>query len=144
LRVIVIIILALLALQFELGVAVNLSPNLQDVPPLAGSVAAIWSALAKVGGEALTHAVLGSLLVLGSLAVLVRSAMSGVRSVAVIGILAFAGTALAALNGYLFTLSGFKNDGYSHGMATAFLVAFTMYFVLVCVLSVKVRRPTTV
>jgi hypothetical protein len=51
------------------------------------------------------------------------------------------GTALSATNGFLFTLSGFKNDGYSHGMATGFMVAFAMHFVLVCVLSVKLRRP---
>jgi hypothetical protein len=142
LRVVVIVILALLAFQFELGMAVNLSPNLQDVPPLTGSVDSIWGALAKVGGEALTHAVLGSLLTIASLLMLILSLVSRAKSVAIVGILAFAGTALAALTGFLFTLSGFKNDGYSHGMASGFLLAFTMHFVLVCILSVRLRaRP---
>ncbi len=62
LRAAVIISVVLLAFQFELGMAVNLSPNLEEVPPLAAAPAAIWAALSKVGGDALAHAVLGSLL----------------------------------------------------------------------------------
>jgi hypothetical protein len=60
--------------------------------------------------------------------------------VAVIGALSFLAMALASSNGVLFTLSGFKSDYYSHGMATLFLLAFSLHFVQVCVLTVKLRR----
>jgi len=143
LRVLVIVMLSLLALQFELGMAVNLSPNLQEVPPLPSTDSAVWGALGKVGGEAVTHAVLGFLLTLAAVAVLIFCVASGSPSVMVIGILAFAGVVIATVTGILFTLSGFKNDGDSHGMATGFLVAFSLHFVLLCILSVKLRRSVT-
>ncbi len=111
LRVAVIVLLALLALQFELGMVVNLSPNLKEVPPVG--FADLWKILASIGGEALTHAVLGTLLVVAAIAGLVFSLVTKTRSVVVIGIIAFLGTTLSAVNGVLFTLSGFKNDGYS-------------------------------
>jgi len=139
LRVFVIVVLALLALQFELGMAVNLSPSLEEVPPLASTFGAIWGALAKVGGDALGHALLGSLLTVVALAQLFLAVTSGSRSVSVIGAFCFLGMLLATVNGVLFTLSGFKNDGYSHGMATTFIVTFSLHFILLCILSVKLR-----
>ena len=45
LRNMVIIMVVLLAFQFELGMAVNLSPNLQEVPPVAATLAATGAAL---------------------------------------------------------------------------------------------------
>jgi hypothetical protein len=141
LRVFTVVMLILLAMQFELGIALNLSPSLQEVPPLSGSAAAVWGALARVGGEALTHALLGTLLTLAALAGLALSARSGSRSVTVFGILSFLALALAELSGVLFTTSGFKNDGDSHGMATGFLLGFSLNFVQLCILSVKLRRP---
>ena len=138
LRVAAIVILALLAFQFELGMAVNLSPNLKEEPPV--TFEDLWGALSRVGAEALTHAVVGTLLTIMALASLVLSIVSGATSVMVMGVLSFVGVALAELCGVLFTLSGYKNDGYSHGMATGFLIAFSLFFVLVCVLSVRVRR----
>jgi hypothetical protein len=140
LRVFSIVLLILLALQFELGMVLNLSPSLQEVPPPAGSVAALWTALAKVGAEALLHAVIGTALSIAGVVGLVLAIMSCERVVAVTGALSFLFLALAEINGILFTLSGFKNDGDSHGMATGFLLAFSLYFIQVCVLSVKLRR----
>ncbi len=140
LRVLSIVLLVLLALQFELGMAVNLSPSLQDVPPLAGSITAMWTALAKVGGEALAHALLGTALALAGLAGLVLAVMSRGGDVTAVGVLSFLSLALAETGGVLFTNSGFKTDAYSHGMATGFLLAFSLYFVQVCILSVKLRR----
>jgi hypothetical protein len=144
LRVAAIVILILLTLQFELGMSVNLSPSLEQVPHLAGTATAVWGALVKVGGAALTHALLGASLTVIALASLVLAIISGDRSVAVIGIFSFLAIALAAVNGVLFTLSGFKDDNYSHGMATLFLLAFSLYFVQVCLLSVKLRRQAAV
>ena len=140
LRVFSIVLLILLAFQFELGMAVNLSPSLQEVPPLAGSLSALWSALSKVGADALLHALLGTALSVVGLVGLVLSILPRKRIVAVMGVLSFLFLALAETNGILFTLSGFKNDGYSHGMATGFLVAFCLYFVQVCMLSAKLRQ----
>ena len=56
------------------------------------------------------------------------------------GLLAFLSTVGAALMGVLFTASGFHNDGYSEGMATMFLLTFTFHFVLVAILSVRLRE----
>jgi hypothetical protein len=50
------------------------------------------------------------------------------RSVQVFGSLAFLTILLAAITGLLYTMSGFQNDGDSHGMATNFLLSFTFYF----------------
>ena len=138
LRIVVIAMLILLALQFELGMAVNLSPSLEDVPPLAGTLAAVWAALAKVGGAAIMHALLGSFLTIAALAGL--AVRSGARSVAAVGIASFISIAMATLNGVLFTLSGFKNDHYSHGMATLFLVAFSLHFAQLGLVILKLRR----
>jgi len=143
LRIAVVGILILLAVQFELGMAVNLSPSLEDVPPVAGTVTAIWGALARVGEAALTHALLGTFLTVLALASLVLAIRSRARSVAVIGVFSFLVMALATVNGILFTLSGFKNDHFSHGMATLFLLAFSLHFVQACVLTVRLRRPNS-
>jgi len=140
LRVFSIVLLILLAFQFELGMAVNLSPSLQEVPPPAGSVPALWTALTKVGADALVHALLGTALSVAGLVGLVLAIMSRGGMVTVIGVLSFLFLVLAETSGMLFTLSGFRNDDYSHGMATGFLLAFSLYFVQVCVLSVKLRR----
>ena len=141
LRIAVIVLLALLALQFELGMAVNLSPNLKEVPPVG--VADLWKVIASVGEDALAHAVLRIVLVAAAVVGLVLSLLARAASVSVIGVIAFLGTTVAAVNGVLFTLSGFKNDGYSHGMATGFLVAFTLWFVQVCLVSARLRGQGT-
>ena len=140
LRNMVIIMVVLLAFQFELGMAVNLSPNLQEVPPVAATLAATGAALTKVGGEAVTHAIMGILLTILAVAVLVLAFACRSRSVAIMGVLSFLSVALAGVNGILFTLSGFKNDGYSHGMATSFLAAFSLHFILLGILTVRLRR----
>ena len=117
----VIILLALLGLQYEFGMAVNIAnpPNLAPT-----SLNGVNNALNQVGVEAVIHASLGTGLVIS----LIFSLRSGLRSLQVFGSLAFLTTLLAALTGLLFTMSGFQNDGDSHGMATNFLLSFTFYF----------------
>jgi len=124
----VIIILCLLGLQYEFGMAVNIA-NPPSLAPLSFSTNAVSNALQQAGVVAVIHASLGSGLVLFSLINLIFSLRSGLRSVQVFGSVAFLSTLLAALTGLLFTLSGFQNDGYSHGMATNFLLSFTFYFI---------------
>jgi hypothetical protein len=123
----VIVILALLALQYELGMAVNIS-NPPSLSPFGISLNAVSNALHQAGVVAVLHASLGVLLVIFSVINLIFSLRSGLRSVQIFGSLAFLATLLAAITGLLFTMSGFQNDGDSHGMATNFLLSFTFYF----------------
>ncbi len=127
LRILVIVLLVLLAFQFELGMAVNIA-NPSSLPPVNLSVAGVSDALYKAGGTAVFHASLGGWLVLFSVANLVLSLASKVRGAQIFGILAFLTTSLAATTGLLFVLSGFQNDGDSHGMATNFILSFAFYF----------------
>jgi hypothetical protein len=121
------VILALLAVQFEFGMAVNIA-NPKLIPPFGFSLNGLSNALNQVGVVAVVHASLGVWLVLFSLISVIFALKSGVRSVQVFGCLAFLATFLAATTGLLFVLSGFHNDGYTHGMATNFLLSFSFYF----------------
>jgi len=127
LRVMVIVLLALLGLQYEFGMAVNIA-NPPSLPAFGLSLNAVSNALHQAGVVAVIHASLGIWLVVFSVINLILSLRSGLRSVQVFGSLAFLATLLAAITGLLFTLPGFQNDGDSHGMATNFLLSFTFYF----------------
>ncbi len=128
LRILVIVVLVLLVIQFELGMAVNLTPNQPDIPPFAFSVNAIAQALNRIGPVALLHASVGGLLGILALVNLIMALIIGPTSVRIYGALAFLTTLLAAGTGAGFVLSGFQNDGLSHGMATNFILALVFYF----------------
>jgi len=100
-----------------------------SLAPLAFSLSRVSAALSQAGSLAVTHALLGGLLVVLSLVSLCISLVSGERSLQFFGSLAFMTTVFAAFTGLLFVLSGFQNDGESHGMATNFILAFSFYFV---------------
>jgi hypothetical protein len=123
----VIVLLALLGLQYEFGMAVNIA-NPPSLPPFGLSLTGVSNALNQVGVVAVIHASLGSGLVIFSLINLVLSLRSSLRSVQVFGSLAFLTILLAAITGLLYTMSGFQNNGDTHGMATNFLLSFTFYF----------------
>ena len=127
LRVLVMVILVLLIVQFEFGMAVTIA-NPPELSPFSFSIVKISDALNQAGVAALLHASLGTLLAVFSVLSLVLSLRSRVRSVQIIGSLAFLATVLAASLGLAFTLSGFQNDNYSHGMATNFILSYTFYF----------------
>jgi hypothetical protein len=139
LRIAVLIMVVLLGAEFELGMAVNLSPSLQEISPPAAP-AALWGALVTVGGEAAAHALLGGLLAALAIVIFVLALLCGGPGVAVCGALSFLTIGLASANGILFILSGFRDDNYSHGMATAFLLAFSLHFILLGVLTFRIRR----
>ncbi len=128
LQVAVITVLVLLAIQFEFGMAVNLS-DLPSLSPFGFSFPSVLSALNQAGFVAVVHAVLGTVLTIISLIGLLMALTSKIRSVQVFGVLGFLGMALAEINGVLFVLSGFQNDNYSHGMATNFILTFGFYFI---------------
>jgi hypothetical protein len=127
LRIMVMVLLALLGLQYEFGMAVNIA-NPPSLPPSGLSISGVSNALNRVGAVAVIHASLGSGLVLFSLVALILSLRSGVRSVQVFGSLTFLTVLLAAITGLLYTMSGFQNNGDTHGMATNFLLSFSFYF----------------
>ncbi len=89
----------------------------------------ILQALQKIGMVGLLHAGTGALILLLTIINLVLALSSRVRSVWIFGVLAFLSTFGAVSTGTLFTLSGFQNDGYSHGMATNFLLTFSFFFI---------------
>jgi hypothetical protein len=126
-RIIVMVILAMLAFQFEMGMAVNVAKQ-PTLPPFGFSLGRVSDALNQIGVVAVIHASLGVGLVLISIVSLILALKSGVRSVQVFGSLAFVATCLALITGLLYTLSGFQNDGLSEGMATNFLLTFIFNF----------------
>ncbi len=133
LRALLVVILALMGIQFELGMIVNMSDP-QAIPPFRFSLAAVSDALRGVGPVALVHAAVGGLLVILSVAALVLALSSRVRGAQIFGGLATLSILFAATGGLSFVLSGFQNDGSSHSMATNFLLTFTFYFVEIYVL----------
>jgi hypothetical protein len=74
------------------------------------------------------HADIGSLLPLVSLAGLIFSLRTRIRSVQVVGTLAFLAVLIAAIAGLLFVGSGFQNDTFSEWMAAGFILSLILYF----------------
>jgi hypothetical protein len=128
LRVLIVITLILLTIQYELGMDVNLSPTLPELAPFGFSLLKISNALHLAGPVALTHAVLGGLLTFMSILTLVLSLRSKFRSVQILGSLSFLTMLGAITGGVLFTLSGFQEDHYSLAMASNFILTFIFYF----------------
>lgn len=134
LRVMVVSTLILLSVQYELGMYINLSPNLPELAPFGFSLMKISEALHLAGPVALAHAVLGSLLTLLSTLNLIFSLKSRIKSVQIVGGLGFVTMLVAMAGGILFTLSGFTEDHYSLAMASNFILTFTCYFLELYVL----------
>lgn len=128
LRVMVVSTLILLSVQYELGMYINLSPNLPELAPFGFSLMKISEALHLAGPAALAHAGLGSLLTLLSTFTLIFSLKSKVKSVQIVGGLGFITMLVAMAGGILFTLSGFREDHYSLAMASNFILTFTFTF----------------
>ncbi len=140
LRVIIVIPLVLLFFQFELGMTVNLSPNLPELAPFGFSLGKMVATLGQAGAGALAHAGLGSVLALLSVLTLVLSLRTNVRSVQLVGILCSLTILLAMSGGILFTLSGFQEDNYSLMMASNFILAFTFHFLELYLLKPEAKR----
>jgi hypothetical protein len=128
LRVTVIVILFLLFIQYEFGMAVNIA-NPASIPPFSFSIPQISDALHQAGGVALIHAILGAWLVIFSIISLILSLRSKLRSAQVFGTLSFLAIIFAAGGGLFFVLSGFQSDHASHAMATNFLLSFALFFI---------------
>ncbi len=127
LRITAVIMLVLLFLQYEFGMA-TIMANPPSIPPFSFSNAAFQNALDQVGIVALIHAGLGGWLVIFSVANLILALRTKIRSVQIFGVLSFLTIVIAAGGGLFFVLSGFQNDHASHTMATNFLLSFTFFF----------------
>ena len=127
-------VLILLAVQFALGIGVNLYVTL----PSAGHPGhASW-----FGNGALLalHATLGMLLILGAIFVLVRAIMARNAALIVTSAAGLVAILLAAFFG-----SGFTDkltDGYSLGMAIAFAVALACYAIGLYATSTRRSGPS--
>ena len=111
-------IMIVLIVQFALGMGVNLYVAL----PTAGPHQSSW-----FGNGALlaTHAVLGMILVIGAIAVLVRSIMARIMTLIVTSAAGLVAILLAAVFGSGFTSE--HTNGNSLGMAMAAAVALLCY-----------------
>ena len=107
---------------------VNLRPALPKLPPVSISPGPFRTALNLAGVTAVIHASPGSLLPVIGLVNLIVVQFIGKTSTRIYGILAFLTTLLAAGLGVAFVLSGYQNDGLSHGMATNFILTLFLYF----------------
>ena len=141
LRVIVVITLILLTIQYELGMTINLSPNLPELAPFGFSLTKISDALHLAGPVTLAHAVLGSWITLVSILILILSLRSKVRSVQIFGSLSFLTMLVAMAGGILFTLSGFHEDHYSMAMASNFILTFIFNFLELYFLKPTPKTP---
>ena len=128
LRIMVIIMLAFLVLQYEFGMAFTLSDP-PELTPFGFSGTQFNEALNRVGPVAQTHAGFGILVGIMGIVILVASLRSKSRGARIVGPLAFLAVLVAGITGQLFVQSGYQNDGFSHGMATFFIVSFILYFV---------------
>ncbi len=122
------VLLALLVVQYFFGMLVNFS----DPPSLAafrvGDSNALIIALRAAGGLAPEHAVLGLVIWVIALVNLVLCLRTGIRSVQVLGCLAFLAVSLAGIGGTLFITSGFNNATGTKMMAGNFLFSYTFAF----------------
>ncbi len=128
LRIMTIVLIVLLFLQYEFGMATIMA----DIPsraPLSFSIAALRGALEQAGAVPSAHADFGGLVLLAALVNLILALRTGVRSLQVLGTLEFIFILVAAGGGLFFVLSGFQNDHASHTMATNFLLAFAFAFI---------------
>ena len=126
-RISAVVMLVLLFLQYEFGMATIMS-DIASIPPFDFSITAFRSTLDHAGVVALIHAGLGGWLVIFSVVNLILALRTKIRRVQIFGVLSFLTIMIAAGGGLFFVLSGFQNDHASHAMATNFLLSFTFFF----------------
>lgn len=128
LRLFVMVLLALLFLQYASGIEVSFAnpPSLRASSIFDGN--AVNAALNAVGTVAQVHAILGFFVWLVAVVNLVLCLRAAIRSVQVFGALSFVAISLAGIGGTLFVASGFNNDGASRAMAGLFLLSYSFAF----------------
>lgn len=128
LRIMTVVVIVLLILQYELGIATIMADPV-SITPFSFSITAFRSALEQVGLVALLHAGLGGWLVIVSVINVILALRTKIRVVQIFGVLSFLSIIVSAGGGLLFVLSGLQNDHASHAMATNFILSFAFSFI---------------
>lgn len=115
-------ILALIGIEFFIGMWLNLFGAFPSIPTLAAAVTDFTAPLL------VAHIVLGLLMGLGAVLVLflaTRDPYGNIRWFALGGLL---GVAFAGIAGSAFVTSSYSNNYASYGMAVGFAIALTSYY----------------
>lgn len=117
------LMVAVLSVQFMLGIGVNLTVHVAHARFGFGSMMSV------MGGKPLlmVHMMLGMLTAALALVAAVAAAVSGKTSVAASGVVGLLAVLVAGYGGIRFLLSG--GNAASFTMATGFLVAYAAYFI---------------
>ena len=128
LRIFVMVLLALLFVQYEFGMAVNMAnpPSLPAFNMSDGN--AFNAALNQAGGLAQPHSILGAVVWLISLVTAVLSFRTRIPSVRILGSLTLLSVSVAGAGGSFFVSSGFANERASLVMAAGFVLSYTFAF----------------
>lgn len=119
-------ILAMLIVQFAIGVVVNLYATIPAKDKGSGIFGAIGRSLTNGPGSLATHAGLGLLIVLAAVALVVRSIIARHNASIVLSVIGLAAIASAALNGARFVADGGPASA-SLAMALSTAVAMLCY-----------------
>ena len=129
------IALALLLVQFLLGMWLNLFgsfPTLSFNQSGFGGMMSSMMGFMVAGGMSIlmVHMMLGYALLIVSILVFAFAMGSEGQTPILLGALGLASVMVAGLGGLGFMFSGFQNDFFSYLMAVGFISAFTAYFAL--------------
>ena len=130
LRILLVLVLVLLAIQGWFGDTTNIFVTTGTANPVAFSLGAITPVIISYGPILIWHALEGLILIaLSLLAIPLTFVWTNKRSVRIMSILGSAAIVSAAFGGLSFVASGFAAGGYSAQMGGSFIGAFGVYFV---------------
>jgi asparagine N-glycosylation enzyme membrane subunit Stt3 len=133
-------VLALLIVQFALGIVVNLYATVPAQDKGSGIFGAIGRALTNGPGSLASHAGLGLLIVLAAAALVVRSIVSRHAASIVLSVIGLAAIASAALNGARFVADGGPANA---SLAMALSTALAMLCYAIDLLLLSFRQPSS-
>lgn len=128
LKIFIVTLLILLSVQGWLGDYVNLFAVFPS-GSVSISFGGLIRALENAGLMELFHASLGVLLLAVSVAVLILSFRTKLKSIRISSIIGLAAVASAVVGGLLFVFSGFRDNGNSAQMGGSFIGAYAFYFI---------------
>jgi hypothetical protein len=132
--------LAMLIVQFAIGIVVNLYATIPAQDKGSGIVGAIGRALTNGPASLATHAGLGLLIVLVGIALVVRSIVTGHTASIVLSVIGLAAIVSAALNGARFVADGGLANA---SLAMALSTALAMMCYAIGLLLLGFSRPSS-
>ena len=128
LRGTIIVQMWLLAVQYELGVAVTVASGFPDVASSGFSLGTFATYVGGGGGSLVVHTIVGVVLLANAALVFGLSLPIQGRAFRLSTFVALVFVLSSALGGLLFVLSGFRDDSFSYEMSTGFIVALVFTF----------------